>query len=208
MPALISHVALGACSGGYQYRYCKASEQLTERCFQAHPLAFADEKHTLRFSNSSQDIEIPATVVKTGGGVGWMKWPFPNYAEQQCDYVAPPAMHCPHRCPGCGPPTYGADKACPCNCDNTGNAPCSASVNPDWYKALPAGNADPAAFPDPMPGIPVGKDFPDQHQATFAIEDTLVVPADIEPGDYVLGWRWDAEMTAQIWQSCSDITIE
>jgi hypothetical protein len=26
-----------------------------------------------------RDVEIPATVVKTGGGQGWMKWPFPNY---------------------------------------------------------------------------------------------------------------------------------
>ena len=41
----------------------------------------------------------------------------------------------------------------------------------------------------------------------FVVEDTLVVPATIPAGDYVLGWRWDAEMTSQIWQSCSDITI-
>lgn len=40
------------------------------------------------------------------------------------------------------------------------------------------------------------------------MEDTLRVPADIPAGEWVLGWRWDAEMTSQIWQSCSDITIE
>ena len=51
-------------------------------------------------------------------------------------------------------------------------------------------------------------DYPDQHQGTFAIEDTLKVPADMAAGDIVLGWRWDAEMTSQIWQSCSDVTIE
>ena len=38
------------------------------------------------------------------------------------------------------------------------------------------------------------------------IEDTVVIPADIEPGEYVLGWR-DCEQTTQTWQSCSDITI-
>jgi len=43
---------------------------------------------------------------------------------------------------------------------------------------------------------------------TLYIEDTVVIPQNIEPGEYVLGWRWDCEETTQIWQSCSDITIE
>lgn len=42
---------------------------------------------------------------------------------------------------------------------------------------------------------------------TLYVEDTVIIPADIEPGEYVLGWRWDCEETTQIWQSCSDITI-
>ena len=61
---------------------------------------------------------------------------------------------------------------------------------------------------DPLPGVPAGADYPDQHQSEFAVEDTLRVPADIPAGEWVLGWRWDAEMTSQIWQSCSDITIK
>jgi len=189
--------------GGYQFRLCPASEALTEACFQAHPLAFARETHTIRFANASRDVEIAATVVKSGGGKGWMKWPFPNYANGQCDYVVPFPKHCDERCPGCGAPHFAADKACPCDC----NSNCDRSADPDWYKGLPAGNANPEDFPDPLPGNQPGDDFPDQHQSTFAIEDTLAVPADITPGEYVLGWRWDAEMTSQIWQSCSDITI-
>ena len=181
-----------------------------------------------------------------------MMWPFPNFAGGQCDYVVKPGKHCDAGCPGCGAPTYGADKACPCSCDGGCNA---SSVNPEWYKGLPAGNgacqanashlllalflsllrvhpppsapapprvsvsscshtrvclalcsaADPKLFPDPLPGGT--GDYPDQHQEEFAIEDTLQVPADMPTGAYVLGWRWDAEMTSQIWQSCSDITI-
>ena len=42
---------------------------------------------------------------------------------------------------------------------------------------------------------------------SYAIEDELVVPADLAPGEYVLGWRWDCEMTSQVWSSCADITI-
>ena len=46
-------------------------------------------------------------------------------------------------------------------------------------------------------------DFPPHVQ----IIDWLRVPADTPPGEYVLGWRWDGEQSAQIWQGCSDITI-
>jgi hypothetical protein len=37
--------------------------------------------------------------------------------------------------------------------------------------------------------------------------DQLRVPEHLEPGEYVLSFRWDCESSAQVWQSCSDITI-
>merc|ERR1712217_11450 len=37
--------------------------------------------------------------------------------------------------------------------------------------------------------------------------DQLRVPDHLEPGEYVLGFRWDCESSAQVWQSCADITI-
>jgi len=39
------------------------------------------------------------------------------------------------------------------------------------------------------------------------IVDTLALPHNIPPGDYVLGWRWDCEESSQIWASCSDVRI-
>jgi len=42
---------------------------------------------------------------------------------------------------------------------------------------------------------------------TVNIMDTVRVPAHLPPGEYVLGWRWDAELTAQVWSACADITI-
>jgi hypothetical protein len=36
--------------------------------------------------------------------------------------------------------------------------------------------------------------------------DQLLVPS-VTPGDYVLGFRWDCEGSAQVWQACADITI-
>lgn len=32
---------------------------------------------------------------------------------------------------------------------------------------------------------------------TLSIEDTVLIPKDIEPGEYVLGFRWDCEETTQ-----------
>jgi len=39
------------------------------------------------------------------------------------------------------------------------------------------------------------------------IVDKVEIPADLTPGYYVLGWRWDCEESNQIWSSCSDISV-
>jgi len=41
----------------------------------------------------------------------------------------------------------------------------------------------------------------------ISVVDVLRIPLDTPPGEYVLGWRWDVEETAQVWSSCSDVTI-
>ena len=40
-----------------------------------------------------------------------------------------------------------------------------------------------------------------------AIVDTVRLPADLPAGDYVVGWRWDCEMTAQVWAGCGDVSV-
>jgi len=40
------------------------------------------------------------------------------------------------------------------------------------------------------------------------IVDQVRVPGDIPPGDYVVGFRWDCEESAQIWLNCADITVK
>ena len=42
---------------------------------------------------------------------------------------------------------------------------------------------------------------------TESVIDLLKVPPTIKPGDYVLGWRYDCEATAQVWSNCADVTI-
>merc|ERR1719263_1866479 len=39
----------------------------------------------------------------------------------------------------------------------------------------------------------------------FTVMDEVTVPN--QPGEYVLGWRWDCEETDQVWSSCADIVI-
>mmetsp|Transcript_22066 Transcript_22066/g.57571 ORF Transcript_22066/g.57571 Transcript_22066/m.57571 type:complete len:416 (-) Transcript_22066:248-1495(-) len=58
-------------------------------------------------------------------------------------------------------------------------------------------------FPEPLPGISgFGKVI-----WPWSIADTVRVPTNIEPGNYLLSWRWDCEESTQVWQNCADITI-
>jgi hypothetical protein len=71
------------------------------------------------------------------------------------------------KCPGCGAPRYAADESCPDVCSK-------------HYPGTPDGRKPTLPFPDPVPGV-------DTH--SFSVEDTVVVPENIDAGDYVLGWR-------------------
>ena len=37
--------------------------------------------------------------------------------------------------------------------------------------------------------------------------DMVEVPVDLEPGEYVLSFRWDSKCSPQVWASCSNIVI-
>ena len=41
----------------------------------------------------------------------------------------------------------------------------------------------------------------------WTLMDEVLVPEDIEPGDYALSFRWDCEQTHQVWNACSSIRI-
>ena len=180
-----------------QFRLCPASKPLTESCFAAMPLKFAEPAHTLKYKD--HDLKINATLVPdsvTGTG-DWLMNPIPSYASDNvgCDVdctSTDPAFgggrsstctkdkHCHWSCPGCGAPTYAADTACPAKC---------AESYPQYF---PSGKAyvgaDKGLFPDPH-GL-------SKAYHSFAVEDELVVPADIPAGNYVLGWRWDCEQVS------------
>jgi len=41
----------------------------------------------------------------------------------------------------------------------------------------------------------------------ITLYDRVRVPAHLPAGEYVLGFRWDCESSAQVWQQCADVTI-
>ena len=74
--------------------------------------------------------------------------------------------------------------------------PCRAGAAP--AVRAPMANGQYGSNPGPCAG-----NWP----TTVTIWDELEVPNDIAAGEYVLGWRWDCELTAQVWNACSDITV-
>ena len=39
------------------------------------------------------------------------------------------------------------------------------------------------------------------------VRDMIQVPTDLEPGKYVLSFRWDCQLTPQIWNICANVDI-
>jgi hypothetical protein len=42
----------------------------------------------------------------------------------------------------------------------------------------------------------------ESHRNTKGVYDVLKVPEHLPAGEYVLGWRYDCEATAQVWSNC------
>jgi hypothetical protein len=42
---------------------------------------------------------------------------------------------------------------------------------------------------------------------SWGIVDKVQVPADLEPGDYILSFRWECEQLPQVWSNCADVKI-
>ena len=54
-----------------------------------------------------------------------------------------------------------------------------------------------------LPSPPAGKNT----KGLWTFKDYVEVPASLEPGRYVLSFRWDTQNTPQVWNSCANINI-
>jgi len=177
--------------GGYQYRLCPAGSNLTEECFQKHPLEFVGDKQWLQFGrglNRSNRTEIPATRVSEGtvpAGSTWTRNPIPacgdSYLGGACDdrrFLTSPFKCSSTLFPAPAPGAFGYGGAA-CNFEHRD------------YAAHPRCNCTNQMFAD--------------HTFDFSIVDQVRVPD--TPGEYVLSWRHDSEQTPQVWQNCADVRI-
>lgn len=87
------------------------------------------------------------------------------------------------------PQTPGSDCS---RCDNHAPEQCGG------HSGLP--HCGKPAFPPLFPGAQGCDHF-------HSIRDVVKVPSELPPGEYVLGWRYDCEATAQVWSNCADLTL-
>ncbi|CAE7354429.1 unnamed protein product [Symbiodinium sp. CCMP2592] len=182
--------------GGYQYRLCPAGmEALTEECFQRKPLEFVGDKQWLQFGNGfdkSNRLEIKAKRV--GGqkvkpeGSTWTMNPIPGCKEN--------GGRAKSTCLG---PTFepapGSDKTY-----RYGGGSAPGIYGYGSGRCMGNLSKTPEAFCDPQEYYDVSFDF--------GIVDLVKIPDDLPEGHYILGFRWDCEMTKQIWSSCADVIVK
>merc|ERR1719181_2551314 len=180
--------------GGYAYRLCPKSSNLTEACFQANHLDFVSDQSWIQYGDDKTNrTAIPATRVADGtnpAGSQWTKNPIPA-------------------CAGLAGGAPGGAKHVPFWND------CRQAQFDPPLKGLVATHPKFA----PMPGlygfgVGVWTSQTDHEEFkfwaarfNFNIIDKVQIPVDLPAGDYVLGLRWDCEQTPQIWSNCADVTI-
>ena len=193
----------GLCSS---YRLCPAGEELSEACFQSHPLEFVQEKHALVFQNGSR-LPIKGVFTNVGtspAGSVWARLPIPTgWAEWM-----PPDTR------GLGPR---------CSCDESGDGTpgdfsCGCKKGEEEDGCLAPGNCSAGAC-EPCPGTP-GSDCsrcdnrvnvtsfappaPAEVMAELpAVLDVVKVPKDLPPGRFVLGLRYVREHGGEHLHACA-----
>lgn len=173
--------------GGYAYRLCPASKNLTEECFQKHHLQFAGNESWIRYVNGNSSTAIPAQRVTEGtypSGSMWSRIPIPS-----CSGVwGGSRMHA-----GCEKPQFEPPM------DSPGLENVAADGLYGFGHGRCSGN----------PGEECSRDEFNfwKERFNFEVVDLVEIPKDLPVGRYVLSFRSDGEQTPQIWNSCSDIQI-
>lgn len=202
----VSWVSVANHAGGYQWSLCAAgSGQLTEECFEATPLQFANLTHQrLRYmylknngtiTNNHTEVTVPAVRVTEGvhpAGSTWTKNPVPAGSWTN---GKPGTGWAGNQHPPQFPPPEGCDDHC------WGYQPCNVGFTHPSYEGWNR--------TQPLPPCANGENGEGCCHTTayLAVIDEVVVPK-VPPGDYVVRWRWDCEQSPQIWSGCADVVIE
>ena len=178
--------------GGYSYRLCPAETPLSEACFQQTQLDFVTEKQAVYFKNGTV-VPVQGQFVTEGTtpkGSMWSMIPIPSDClGNRCIPGPNDTDATPNKClPG---EDHNIDGVC---------LPCPGTPGSDCSRCDDNCQSGKPAFEPPCPGC-----HGNRHD--IAVRDFVKVPQGLAPGKYVLGFRYDCEATAQVWNSCSDITL-
>lgn len=181
--------------GGYSYRLCPAHEPLTEACFARTPLRFNRGKQALLFNNGTR-FPIDGTFVTDGThppGSEWAMNPIPRIDFDDHSSGQPAGWQ------GCK-----LIPRPPCQ-----QKPCGDVVGKGCIQFDPPCPWDDGWFSQPG-ATPHNIDVEGACSGDWTggvILDEVIIPPDLAPGAYVLGWRWDCEESTQVWSNCADVTI-
>lgn len=171
-------------AGGWQYRLCPADAELSEECFQQTPLAFDQSAGQQLLLSDGSIHQLNGTYLREGTfpkGSAWVMNPVPE--------CCPPEGACERQGLLCG----SSEKS---------------SMGHECYSHQCGVDSGLGPSKPEFPWPTMNQLAPPTNIAPkFAIIDTLQIPTNLKPGNWVLGWRWDAEETAQVWTACADITI-
>jgi len=171
--------------GGYQYRLCKNDDPLglTEACFFKNPLPFTNSQR-LRWGGKHGRVEAIQGRLASDGvpEVG-------NYTGiVHTDVKVLPAG------------SAWARNPIPDDSSRTGD---QCREFPPPCKEIPNCEQTNFKYGQDATCLCSGAWGP----YNMEIVDDVIIPSGLVAGEYVLGFRWDAEESHQVWQSCSDVTI-
>lgn len=194
---------------------CPASEPLTEECFQRMPLKFDTSRQVLKWNNGSLQYPMGDAAVFVDGestfptGSQWARNPVPRIWDSKV------GLHNPEVCPGPSTRAAGSPPGCmpfppPCPWDTyneTGLFPCTPPAEGGLHKCDGDGMTECAS----NWVVGVVSDFvyiPDDVRSNTSFCSpkscahapcSALERAQLPAGEWVLGWRWDCEETAQVW---------
>lgn len=214
--------------GGYSWRLCKKTENISEECFQKNVLRFAGNVSWLQYSEQWKNresyvklprFEVPRVIVTKGTfpkGSEWARNPVPScyYCDQSIcgarlpnmtEWFEPHAEGEGDHKKQVGGEAWWTQEKCAQDCSGESMMTCPPGMT---------------QFPAPLAGISgyLGTFVVNPHGERltvigieglpYSVVDQVTVPNNIEAGDYLLSFRWDCEQSPQIWQNCADIRIE
>jgi len=169
--------------GGYSYRLCKVPAEgvsgVTEECFQKTPLRFSGDKQWAQYGDD-KDNRVYFTANRTDVGT----------TPEGSQWTQNPIPGCAGK-DGVHVPMHSSNSTC--------------KFGPQFEPPLPGQfGLGMTAYNMTMPMINYDTSIV---QFQFNIGDYLEVPDDLEPGEYVLSWRWDAEGTQQVFNACASVKL-